>query len=76
MLKALVKVKFIEKIYKTHSNFFLIKVDDAESRYTQLLEKGIVVRNRNTQPLCENTLRITIGTPSENKKLITILKEL
>ncbi|MDP2685741.1 MAG: histidinol-phosphate transaminase [Aequorivita sp.] len=76
ILKALVKVRFIEKIYQTHSNFILIKVDDAENRYTQLLEKGIVVRNRNTQPLCENTLRITIGTPSENKKLITILKEL
>ena len=76
ILKALAKVRFIEKIYQTHSNFILIKVDDAEKRYAQLLEKGIVVRNRSTQPLCEKTLRITIGTPSENKKLITILKEL
>lgn len=76
LLKALVKLKFIEKIYPTDANFILIKVDDAEKRYAQLLEIGIVVRNRSSQPLCENTLRLTVGTPSENKKLIATLKEL
>ncbi|OAD92829.1 histidinol-phosphate transaminase [Aequorivita soesokkakensis] len=75
LLKALNEKKFIKKIYPTDANFILIKVDDAEKRYSQLLENGIVVRNRSSQPLCENTLRITIGTPSENEKLITILKE-
>ncbi len=76
LLKVLVKVYFIEKVYPTDANFILLKVDNAEKRYTQLLENGIVVRNRSSQPLCENTLRITIGTTSENKKLITILKTL
>ncbi len=76
LLKALVKLKFIEKIYPTDANFILIKVDDAEKRYAQLLEIGIVVRNRSSQPLCENTLRLTVATPSENKKLIATLKEL
>ncbi len=76
LLKALVQVNFIEKVYPTHANFILIKLDNAEKRYSQLLQKGIVVRNRSSQPLCENTLRITIGTVSENKKLITILKTL
>lgn len=76
LLKALKKVKFIEKTYSTQANFILIKVDDVEKRYNQLLKKGVVVRNRSLQPLCENTLRITIGTASENKKLISILKEL
>lgn len=75
LLKALNKINFIEKIYPTDANFILIKVDDAEKRYLQLLEKGIVVRNITSQALCENTLRLTIGTPSENKKLIKILKE-
>lgn len=74
LLKALVQVNFIEKIYPTDANFILIKVDDAEKRYAQLLEKGIVVRNLSLQPLCGNTLRITIGTTEENKKLITALK--
>ncbi|CAM3398110.1 histidinol-phosphate transaminase [Aequorivita lipolytica] len=74
LLKALVKVKFVEKVYPTDANFILLKVDNAEKRYTQLLENGIVVRNRSSQPLCENTLRITIGANAENKKLITTLK--
>jgi len=76
LLKALVQVQYIEKVYPTDANFILIKVDNAEKRYSQLLENGIVVRNRSSQPLCENTLRITIGTPLENEKLIKILKTL
>ncbi len=54
----------------------LVKVDDATKRYNELIEKGIVIRNRTTQPLCENTLRLTIGTKEENRKLISALKEL
>ena len=76
LLKALVEVDFIKKIFPTDANFILIKVDNAEKRYAQLLENGIVVRNRSSQALCVNTLRITIGTNSENKKLITTLKTL
>lgn len=76
LFKALVQINYIEKIYDSEANFILIKVDNAIVRYSQLLEKGVVVRNRSSQPLCENTLRISIGTKSENKKLITILKEL
>ncbi|MBP8793361.1 MAG: histidinol-phosphate transaminase [Lutibacter sp.] len=70
LLEKLETIHFVEKIYPTDSNFVLIKVDDAVKRYNQLLEKGIVIRNRTTQPLCENTLRLTIGTKAENKKLI------
>lgn len=73
LLKALVELNFIKKIYPTEANFILIKVDDATKRYNQLLEKGIVIRNRTTQPLCENCLRLTIGTEEENKKLIEAL---
>jgi len=74
--KVLVSVKFVEKIYPTEANFILIKVDDAHKRYDELIAKGIVVRNRTTQPLCENCLRLTVGTEQENKKLIKALKEL
>ena len=77
--KLIVKLKtisFIEKIYETDANFVLVKVDNATERYNQLIEKGIVVRNRTTQVLCENTLRLTVGTINENKKLIKALKEL
>lgn len=76
LLKVLLNVKFVEKIYPTEANFILIKVDDANKRYDELIAKGIVIRNRTTQPLCENTLRLTIGTETENKKLIEVLKQL
>ncbi|WGF92042.1 histidinol-phosphate transaminase [Aequorivita marisscotiae] len=76
LLKAIVQVNFIEKIFSTEANFILIKVDDAEKRYAQLLKNGIVVRERSSQPRCENTLRITIGTKTENTELINILKTL
>ncbi len=76
LLKVLVDVKFVEKIYPTEANFILIKVDDANKRYDELIAKGIVIRNRTTQPLCENTLRLTIGTEQENKKLMEALASL
>jgi len=76
LLKVLNEVNFVEKIYPTEANFILIKVDDANKRYDELIAKGIVIRNRTTQPLCENTLRLTIGTEEENKKLMEALKEI
>jgi histidinol-phosphate aminotransferase len=76
VLKSLKEVSFIKKIYPTECNFVLVKVDDATSRYHQLVTKGIVVRNRTSQPLCENCLRFTIGTRLENEKLIKVLKEI
>jgi len=76
LLEVLVDINFVEKIYPTEANFILIKVDDANKRYDELIAKGIVIRNRTTQPLCENTLRLTIGTEEENKKLIEVLKQL
>jgi histidinol-phosphate aminotransferase len=76
LLKVLSEVKFVSKIYPTEANFILIKVDNANQRYDELIAKGIVIRNRTTQPLCENTLRLTIGTEEENQKLIAALKSL
>ncbi len=76
LLQVLDKVSFVEKIYATEANFILIKVDDANKRYNELIAKGIVIRNRTTQPLCENTLRLTIGTQEENKKLMKALEEI
>jgi len=76
LINALSTISYVEKSYPTAANFVLIKVDNADKRYRQLLNQGIVVRNRSSQPLCENTLRFTIGTKAENEKLIQILKTL
>jgi histidinol-phosphate aminotransferase len=74
LLKKLKDIAFINRIYPTDCNFVLVKVDDANKRYSQLIAKGIVVRNRTSQPLCENCLRFTVGTHLENSKLIAALK--
>ena len=76
LLKVLLNIKFVDKIYSTESNFILVKVNDANKRYAELIAKGIVIRNRTTQPLCDNCLRLTVGTEQENMKLIEVLKQL
>ena len=76
LIKELKEVSIIKIIYPTDCNFIMVKVDNANKRYNQLIEKGIVVRNRTTQPLCENCLRFTIGTSIENAKLMKALKEI
>lgn len=76
LIGALGKVDFIEKIFPSDANFFLVRVDDANLRYEQLISEGIVIRNRSTQPLCENTLRFTVGTSDENEKLVNALLKL
>ncbi len=72
--KALKSIELVQKVYPSDANFLLVKVDDANKRYQQLVEKGIVVRNRTNQPLCENCLRFTVGTIDENEKLVESLR--
>ncbi|SEQ44840.1 histidinol-phosphate aminotransferase [Hyunsoonleella jejuensis] len=76
LIDKLSEIDFIFKIYPSDANFVLVKVDDATKRYNQLIEKGIVIRNRTTQPGCENCLRFTVGTPAENEILINTLKSI
>jgi len=72
----LLQIPFIEKVYNSDANFLLATVDDADKRYAEILQKGIVVRNRTKQPLCSNTLRFTIGTKEENDRLMNVLTNL
>jgi histidinol-phosphate aminotransferase len=76
LINELKNVNFVQNVFPTDANFVLIKVDDANKRYDQILEKGVVIRNRAKEPLCDNCLRITIGTKEENEKLIEVLKSL
>ncbi|WP_299554652.1 histidinol-phosphate transaminase [Seonamhaeicola sp.] len=76
LISELKTVPFVSKIYPSDANFVLAKVDDATKRYNQLIEKGIVIRNRTTQPGCENCLRFTVGTKEENGILIKALTDL
>lgn len=74
--KALDQIAWVRHVYQSEANFLLVKVDDANKRYRELLEQKIVVRNRHNQPGCENCLRFSIGTPDENTILIETLNQL
>ncbi|MCR9173233.1 MAG: histidinol-phosphate transaminase [bacterium] len=74
LIKELRSISLIEQIFPTAANFVLVKVKDADRIYSELLRKKIIVRNRSKQ--IANTLRITVGTPEENKRLINALKEI
>lgn len=76
LIWRLKEISFVEKVFPSDANFVLVKVDDANLRYNQLLANGIVIRNRTKQPMCENTLRLTIGSKKEVKELIKVLKTL
>ncbi|HEY5570581.1 MAG TPA: histidinol-phosphate transaminase [Bacteroidales bacterium] len=71
---ALLVFPFIQQVYPSDANFLLVKVDDANGLYDYLINRGIVIRNRTKLSLCKNTVRITVGTPDENKALLEALK--
>ncbi|MCO5723568.1 histidinol-phosphate transaminase [Robiginitalea marina] len=73
---AFADLRMVEKVFPSQANFILARVDDAPARYLELLQAGIVVRDRSSQYLCENTLRFTVGTPEENDRLIAVLKQM
>jgi histidinol-phosphate aminotransferase len=73
LVGALKELKIVGKIYPTDANFVLVKVNDAVKTYQYLLDKKIITRDRSKVSLCENCLRITIGTPEENSKLLNAL---
>jgi histidinol-phosphate aminotransferase len=74
--QALTELQNVEHIYPSDANFLLVKIKNASNIYDQLVKKSIIVRNRSNIILCENCLRISIGTPEENKKLLTVLREI
>ncbi|MBR4367032.1 MAG: histidinol-phosphate transaminase [Bacteroidaceae bacterium] len=73
LMSAFNSLPICEKIYPTAANFFLVRVTDANAIYRYLVEQGIIVRNRSRVTLCENCLRITIGTKAENSALLSAL---
>ena len=75
MMQAFAVLPICEKVYPTEANFFLAKMSDATRIYNYLVDLGIIVRNRTRVQLCENCLRITIGTKSENSELIAALRQ-
>ncbi len=75
VMKAFAELPICKKVYPSDANFFLALVSDAQAVYDYLVEKGIIVRNRTRVELCNNCLRITIGTKSENIELLSALRQ-
>jgi histidinol-phosphate aminotransferase len=75
MMDAFALLPICLKVYPSDANFFLAKMTDAPKIYNYLVDRGIIVRNRHRVQLCENCLRITIGTKSENSELIAALRQ-
>ncbi|SJZ48783.1 histidinol-phosphate transaminase [Sediminibacterium ginsengisoli] len=65
----------VEKVYPSDANFILVKIRDAHEVYNFLLTKGIVLRDRSNVKLCEDCLRITVGTEKENTLLIDAMSD-
>ena len=66
-------LSFVEKVYPSDANFLLVKVDNADALYDYLIERGIIVRNRNRVVLCGGCVRITVGRPDENRAVMEAL---
>lgn len=72
---ALSSCPCVLEVYGSDANFILVRVTDARGLYEALLREEVIVRDRSSQPLCGGCLRITIGTPSENDRMLQTIKE-
>lgn len=75
LAKTLTNLSFVLKVFPSDANFLLIKVNRPREIYQYLVSKGIIVRDRSGASLCEGCLRITVGTPDENERLVKALKK-
>ena len=75
LMQAFQELPICEQIYKTDANFFLARMTNANAIYNYLVDKGIIVRNRNKIQLCQNCLRVTIGNRTENNELLAALRQ-
>ena len=73
--EELTKLPFVKTMYPSEANFILVKVNDAKKLYNFLINQKIIVRDRSNVTLCDNCLRITIGTKEENQQLLNTLKK-
>ena len=74
--QALPKLRIVRKVWPSEANFLLVRFDNPQDVYTELINNGVIVRNRDSAPLCKGCLRITVGTKEENDKLLSILQSL
>lgn len=75
LMASVAELPLCKKIFRSDANFFLAQMPDARKIYQYLIDLGVIVRNRSGQPLCGESLRITVGTPQENNALLAALRK-
>ncbi|MER3471045.1 MAG: histidinol-phosphate transaminase [Chitinophagaceae bacterium] len=70
----LMQLPVVENVFPSDANFILVRIKSATAVYEYLKEKGIIVRNRSNMILCDDCLRITVGTPEQDQQLLEALK--
>jgi histidinol-phosphate aminotransferase len=75
MMDAFRLLPICKEVFPSDANFFLARVTDAQAIYNYLVDRGIIVRNRHRVQLCQNCLRITVGTRNENTELLSALRQ-
>lgn len=73
--EALAGCRAVERVFPSDANFLLMRVKDAKKLYSQLLQAKVIVRDRSSQPMCSECLRVTVGTPEENERMLDIVKK-
>lgn len=76
LAEELKQFPFVQKIYPSDANFLLVKMEGAREKFEYLMNCGVIVRDRSKVALCEGSLRITVGSPEENRELIERLKRI
>lgn len=74
LMSRLAELPQVRAVNHSDANFILVRVDDADRMYDYLIAHGVIVRNRNRVRGCEGCLRLTVGTPEENKRLLSLIK--
>jgi len=75
LIRGLVALPLVQRVFPTDANFMLVRISDATRVYGYLRDQGIIVRNRSNIMLCNDCLRITVGTPAQNQQLLHALTE-
>ena len=70
------RIKFVQKIFPSDANFLLVRVTDARMLHQKLAERGVIIRDRSSEPKLANCVRVSVGTPEQNDLLLTAMKEL
>jgi histidinol-phosphate/aromatic aminotransferase/cobyric acid decarboxylase-like protein len=70
------QIRQVQKVYKADANFILFKIKNATEVYNRLAKQGVIVRDRSNQLNLEDCLRVSVGSPKENRIFIKKLKEI